>query len=94
MSYSNDNLQLISASSFLKEEDLQSQMLKLLVKVMNLDDRAEFGERVLAAKDENEMLKVIIAMYVYLDTPSKKSDNLQDLVCAILLFIGFCFLAV
>jgi hypothetical protein len=55
MSYSND--------------ELHSQMLTLLVKVMDLKKRTEFGNQVFAAwsaKDENEMLKVINAMNVHL----------------------------
>ena len=45
-------------------DQLLIQMIKLLVKVHDLDDREEFGNRVLTAwtaKDENEMLKVIKA---------------------------------
>jgi len=53
--------------------DLNSQMLKLLVKIADLDDREKFGDQVLAVwidQDENEMLKVINAMQVYLEPPS------------------------
>lgn len=52
---------------------LNSQMLKLLVKVTDPDDREEFGDQVLAAwtaQDENEMLKVINAMKVYFEPHS------------------------
>jgi hypothetical protein len=49
-----------------------AKMLKLLVKIMELDVREEFGDQVLAAWTENEMLKVINAMHIYLDQPTKK----------------------
>ena len=70
-------------------DQLLIQMIKRLVKVHDLDDREEFGNRVLTAwtaKDENEMLKVIKAfdeqrvvdvMNVHLEPPppSKKQTG-------------------
>jgi len=53
-------------------DQLNSQMLKLLVKVADLDDREKFGDQVLAAwtaQDENEMMKIINAMQEYLEPP-------------------------
>ena len=59
-------------------DQLNSQMLKLLVKVPDLDDREKFGDQVLAAwtaQDENEMMKVIKAIQVYLEPPPKKQTG-------------------
>ena len=53
-------------------DQLLCKMMKLVVKVVDLDDRDEFSDRVLTAwtaKDENEMYKVIIAMNVHLEPP-------------------------
>jgi hypothetical protein len=58
--------------------ELHSKMLKLLVKIMELDVREEFGDQVLAAwtaQDENEMLKVINAMHIYLEPLTKKQSG-------------------
>ena len=58
--------------------ELHNQMLKLLVKVIDLDVREEFDDQVLAAwtaQDKNEILKVINAMHVYLDPPTKKQSG-------------------
>jgi len=52
-------------------------MLGLLVKVMDFNDREEFGAQVLAAwtaKDEKEMLKLIDAMNAHLE--AKKQSGL------------------
>ena len=59
-------------------DQLLRQMLTLLVKVMNLEDKSEFENQVLAAwtaKDENEMLKVINSMNVYLEPPPPKKQT-------------------
>lgn len=50
---------------------LLCQMMKLVIKVMDLDEREKFGDRVLTAwtaKDEKEMYKVGDALYVHLQT--------------------------
>jgi hypothetical protein len=60
---------------------LNSQMLKLLVKVTDPDDREEFGDQILAAwtaQDESEMLKVINAMQVYLEPPLEQPSMKQS----------------
>jgi len=59
-------------------DHLYRQMLGLLVKVMDFNDREEFGAQVLAAwtaKDEKEMLKIIDAMNAHLEAPSKKQSG-------------------
>ena len=71
----NKELKKMSTS---RNYELHSKMLKLLVKIMEIDVREEFGDQVLAAwtaQDENEMLKVINAMYIYLESPTKKQSG-------------------
>jgi len=57
-------------TAIMSYDHLYSQMLGLLVKVMDFNDREEFGAQVLAAwtaKDEKEMLQIIDAMNAHLD---------------------------
>ena len=67
MSYSND--------------DVYRQMLELLVKVMDLEARTEFGNQVSAAwtaKDKTEMYKVINALKGYVDAQSASDKPTSD----------------
>ena len=69
MSYSNDQL--------------YRKMLELLVTVMDLEARTEFGNQVLAAwtaKDKNEMYKVINTLngYMYSQSESEKPSSDED----------------
>jgi|LakMenE18May11ns_1017448.scaffolds.fasta_scaffold9828029_2 hypothetical protein len=73
----NDANEELEKTRVLRNE-LHNQMLKLLVKVMDLDVRKEFDDQVLAAwtaRDKNEILKVINAMHLYLEPPSTKQSG-------------------
>ena len=62
-------------------DELHSQMLELLVKVMDLEGRTEFKRQFLAAwtaKDKNEMNKVINALKGYLEEHSEKPTSDED----------------
>jgi len=63
-------------------DQLLRQMLNLLVKVIDFEDKSEFENQVLAAwnaKDRNEMLKIINEMNAYLENKSKPlTDDTDD----------------
>lgn len=65
MSYSKDKFK----DKF--KDQFTGQMLELLVKIIDLEERTKFGNQVFAAltsNDKNEMMKVLNSLNAYIDT--------------------------
>jgi hypothetical protein len=62
-------------------DQMHSQMLELLVKIMDLEGRTRLGNQVFSAwtaNDKNEMLKVLNALNSYLDVQSKSKKSTSE----------------